>query len=506
VLALIVGGTLSAEGTSMATIQKSEFDLPYKVASTPVVWRPRPADPWMIALVAVEEQKGGAATSVDVVQRGGRRVSGFPVLRHNPPLVAPANQAVAVDVDGDGSVELLVIDFDGRPHAFKSNGQPISRTVVANPVSGLLPTPPQRVDGIGTGASLLLVSRDAQPGARSRHGVNLIGTDGRTRPGFPVALPSTAEQRAPIVDARSGRVFVLLENGQVEAFRLADGARPAGFPAGAAAAGVVAGTRHMAFIGSANALYVSSGGAGLQRIDASDGRIRQVAVAGAQRLTGLASAGDRLYAYDEAAGALLALDADGKPLASLPLQLSAGSKCYSLQAVAGKAANATVLIVAAPEPGSDATVDRLFEQHATPAARTEIRELANAGSKRRYGSLNLTDAQRKEESERIGKMKRSYLENTLGMAEAAALISGEALTNLRGVSDKGAGLQLLMQDEIKNYTPDTGFLLADSVQPRLSIDPEKSAAIWIVPVNISERAEGGKAKGRSLVRIYEFPI
>ncbi len=501
----IVSRPAYAQGGTMKMTRTAEIPLSYRICSNPVVWRPSPREPWLIALVGGEAaHRRGVTTFIDALYPDGRRKSGilfgFPVLRKYPPKVPPANNIAAADLDGGGSAELSVIDSDGGLRAFKSNGRSAGWTGHGNPVHSFLVWQPMRAS-VGGASALLLVSRDAETISSSKDAVDLIAANGKSYPGFPVELPSAAEQRQPIIDPAAGRAFILLENGQVEAFQLAGGSRPPGFPAGPDAPDVIAGTRQMAMLPGAKAIFISNGTDTLTRIDAASGAATSVIIPGAQRLTGLAGAGERLYAFDDAANRLISLDAKGATLSSLQLNLPRSSRCYSLQAVETGPETVAVLLASSPDPDPHIKVAAVFEKLATPEAKKKVREIADADWQSAYGTLKRDAAQRMEYDNNVADMQRSYLEHHLGETAASDMLADEPLTSVQAIRDGGGSLSVVMEDRIDGYVPATGFAVSPTVLPAATIDA--GGLVWVVPANIGER-EDPKANNRSLLRIYKM--
>lgn len=509
---LALGGFAStgfAEGGKRNMIRQADITLQVRIFSTPAIWRGAGGVAWAVALVTGEEDaKQQRITAVDALLPNGKRLPGFPVLRASPYAVAPASQLVASDVDGDGIVELVAVNLEGRPAVFRANGVAVGKAET-NPVHGVLAWPPLpvRLGDAGPAPSLLLLARDAQPLSSSRHALNLIDITGRSHAGYPVILAAAAELHRPILHPTLRRVFVLLESGQVEAFELETGARPKGFPTAPVPSDVEPGVRHMTLLPESNTLLVTNGAGSLMRIDAASGVATPMAVEGAQRLTGMDSVGERVYAMDEVTGKLLALDPGGRVVSALALNLPPATRVYALQAVAtGKAENACVFVVASPPRDPDARVLPLYEQQSTPAERQKLNEIAERTAIRRFGTATLDPAQRTEMDRNVTQMQRSFLENKLGASRLAALLAEEPQTLVRAVLDTGGALQLALEDRISGHTPETGFLPSPAVFPALIAEVEGRSFTLVVPVNAAQRGADGRDPTRSLLRFYHLQI
>lgn len=483
-----------------------DITLPYRLYSNPLPWRPKAGEPWAIAVVGGEMGQGsGVTTFVDALGADGRHLSGllhgFPVLRKNPAHIAPAQQLALADVNGDGLVDLLALDFQGGIQPLRPSGRELQRRASGNPAHGLLVWPAQPVALGGGRSALLMVSRDAAPAGASRHGLDLVLTNGQSLPGFPRLFDSPPEAHAPMVALSLGRAYALMENGQVEAVQLADGRSPAGFPAGRSAPDVVAGTRRMAWLDGARALFITQGSAVLHRVDGASGAVTPMTVQGAIRLTGLASVGERLYALDEARGTLLTLDARGAVQSSLALNLPADTAWVSLQAVALGPAAASVLVVAAPKADRAARVNALFEKHATPQDRKEIKDIAEATAMDLFGTLKLNAEQRKEIDASVQRMRQGTLENKLGSDEAARLLTIPPTMEVRLATDSAGSLVLTGQDRIDGHTPDTELLQSPQVHPAAMA--EAGLLTWVVPANAPADPGNIKAGNRAVLRRYQ---
>jgi hypothetical protein len=337
--------------------------------------------------------------------------------------------------------------------------------------------------------------------------MDLIDISGRSHAGFPANLTAAAELHRPILDSTLGRVFVLLESGQVEAFELQTGARPKGFPTAPISTEVESGVRHMTLLHGANALLVTTGAGGLVRIDAASGATTTIAVADAKRLSGLDSAGERVYAVDEATGKLLVLDAGGQVLGAVGLNLPPAARLYALQAVStGKPGSTCIFVVASPPRDPDTRVAPLYQQHSTPADRQKLNEIAEKIALRRFGTSKLDPEQRAEKDRNITQMQRGFLENLLGASRLAALLAEEPQTLVRAVIDTGGALELALEDRIAGYTPETGFLPSPAVFPALLVEAGGHTLTLVVPVNATQRTADGRDPTRGLVRLYQLQI
>jgi hypothetical protein len=431
---------------------------------------------------------------------------GFPLSAHVSALIAPASQVGARVADPSGAQELVLVDLDGRALAFRPDASLVQPAPAANPLRALLAWPPTELvmqDGASRG--LLLVVRDFRPIVNSRSALDLVGRDGRSMVGFPVDLPADPGLHHPVVDNRTGRVFVLLETGAVDGIDAWRGTRLDGFPTAPIAVPVRPGTRRMALFAPWDALLVSTGGHSLVRIAAAGGKASEIPIAQAVKLTGLDAGQDRIYCVDEGASRLLRLDSQGRVSGALDLK-TPPSRNYDFRVLPlSKEGSYYVVLLSVPDTDPNSKVGPLFEQYATPADRQELKDGVNRLALLRYHTLDLSPAQRRELDSSVIRLQRSYLQNALGMAKAAELIAVEKETRAQVVLDADGRMQLALDDTVKDFTPDTHYGPSDTIFPATYIDLPNGVLHLAVPLNSAARAGVGAGKTRAMVRLYHLP-
>lgn len=491
----------AAFGSNMKFIKQQDIKLPYQIYSNPVILRSPQSGGLAMALVTGESIGDyDKYTAVDAYQFSGNRLPGFPVMRQKGPHfeVAPANQIAAADYDNDGSDEILVMDIEGKPHYLRQNGSKIDVSSTANPTQGVLAWPPATLAVPGK-PGLMLLSLEEGPMTDSQARLGLINFTGQPYPGFPTKLSGPPERNTPIILAQEDRVFVWLESGKVDGFAISSGQRLAGFPTASIGESVPANIRHMVHSESAKRIFVSSNGNSLTSIDPMTGKLETVTVPGAQQLTGLASTENQLYAYDQATGHLLILDATGKVIAKQQLAIANGSKLFSLQVqtIQGTGKTGIFLITINPD-NPDSKIDALYQQHAPEETKKKFKAAAHESAVVTFDSDNPNNPlQQQHEETRLKELKRGFLERKIGGIALAGLIFGKPETNITALIDQGGQIQNLLNDIVTDFTPATGYLNSPSIAPSLYIEAKTQELYYLVGLNNADQKLG------SLVRVYQ---
>jgi hypothetical protein len=486
----------------------TEISLSQRIFSSPVLWRP--AGPGAFAVAVVTGGPGAEGepfTAVDAYGADGQRLPGFPKLRSAPYEVAPANQVAALPPAGGDGEGLLVVGLDGRLRLFSPEHPEPVISPAGDEVHGMLVTPPLPLpDPAGGAPRLALLSHDFRPRSEGRDALDLLDLEGRSLPGFPLRLAAAPEAQPPLLDAPQGRLFLLGGAGEVLAFG-PDGASLAGFPTPPLVAIRPDVGLRLAMTGQGETLWASRGDASLSRIDPQGGGLGLVPVPQAQRLTGLAGVGARLYAVDEGPGLLLRLDPQGQPQASLPLGLAPGSRNHWLGALPARGGEATWLVlVSSTEADPDERIEALFDLQAPPAAKERLQQRLAQDAQRQFQTQEPTQAQREELRQGAVMMKKSYLRKHLGDERMTELLGLEAVTHIQAVLDDGTKMRLVLQEQVRRFTPKTGFSFAPLALPVLRTEANGEAAILAVPLNYSEPAADPAEENQSLLRLYRLPL
>lgn len=469
----------------------TDVALPYRIYSSPAPWQADGNLGLAFALVVGKTAGAGTATAVDARLADGRQVAGFPKLSGEVMVVAPGNQVFG------GGLNAAPVALDVHGH-----GRPLAHrhAMAGHSTVGLLAAPALALGNRnGAPAGYLLTGRDYQPHIDSRNALVLLDAGGHPVHGYPVALAGIPEALSPVVDATGERAWVMLFSGQVDGFRLQDGARLPGFPTPVPKSTRPPGGYRLALGPDGASLYVAQGGPSLLRIDGRSAGVAEMALPGAVRLTGLATVGDKLFVLDEGRGRMLQLDGTGRELGGVDIAPAGGSRNVLLWKVALGASDG-LLLLSAPDLDQAARIKQLYFERAPQA---EQRELAAfmADEARQYGAQALTAEQQGELEDEHLSLKRSWLEKSLGARPLASLLKPSPATRVQVISVSAAGLVTLLDDVVPGYTPNTGFSHSEQVFPALWADAGRTVRL-MVPLNAAASRSEPTAYNRSLVRVY----
>lgn len=491
----------------------SEIKLDYRIFSSPALWYPAPDQTPAIAVVTSEEDASGQnIDAINAYYPDGRRVQGFPVLRQfelSMEGVAPANQLSSAKSIVQGPAELMAIDFQGRIVRFKSNGTPSLVSSVGNPVHSVLAWPPEVFNLADSGGqAILLLSLDMRPYGGSRNAVDIVDGSGSSLPGYPILLESSPAQHSPLLELGSGHLFVLLASGRVEAFELHGGRRLPGFPTAFLESEVPEGGYRATLNSEWNSIIISDGTDRLRKIDIKSGGSTSYVIPNAKRIVGLGSVGKNLYVMDSSTGLLMRIDEKGAVTGSLDLKLSLPTVTYHLQAIPTRDPGKNmIVIVTCPGVDSDAKVNSLFEQYATPAIREKINKFAEDRALREFGVASRTallPQQRKIIDENIISMKSSYLENTLGSFKTADLIDSEAESDILVIMDEGRRMRPVFKHTIKGYEPLTDGGLTSVIHPTLHLSQSENELLLAVVLNGVNTIDEVGPKYKSIIQFHQI--
>jgi hypothetical protein len=329
----------------------------------------------------------------------------------------------------------------------------------------------------------------------SRDVVAVFDGAGRIVVGYPAELATWPENQSAVVDPRGEFVWVMLKSGQVDAFRLADGRRAAGYPT--AAPGGLRPTQgyRLAISPDGQMLYVALGTAELLAVTARTGQTRRLAVGNAKQITAVAYAGDKLCALDEGTGRLLTLDGAGREVSTLSIGDSSANLINNVVMLALPGKVPGLLILSVPQGDEQAQIEKLYAERTSPGIR-EVQSRLMAGIRRDlYGTRALTNVEERGIAEQVQMAKRDWLEQSMGIDALSGALAVKPVTRVLIVRDEGAGWLTLVNDSLTDATPGTSFRGAPIAYPTMFSDSVTGKTVALLPLNAVGAA-------RASVRIY----
>lgn len=498
VAAMLAGGCSTSDDETLTMADHHTIPLPGSILSTPAIVTDASRRTFGFGLVrGLPGTDQDSTLALDLLDPRGQSLPGFPVLRQGRPyLIAPASQVAAVEGAG-GAMELVAVDLQGYLWRAQVGGGAPVQSAHGDPARGLLSAAPLVLQTPGQAARLVLVSQDFTPSSPSRNAVHLVDLQGACQPGFPVELPARPAPVAPQIDG--DRLFILLENGQVVGLALGTGAPLPGFPS--AAPEPWPALPRLALYSPWGGPVLATGDDRLLRVGPG-GALDPVFVPQAQRIVGLAVAGEQLLALDTGQDLLLTLNAKAQVVASAPLGLSAADDRASLQAfpVAG---GTLVVVVASSAADHAASVAAAFAQHAPNEMGRTIQQLAEETALRDYHTTereHMTPAQREAFDFDITAMKYSWLQDNLGMETATALAAAPPVTRIIVDSHGNAGVRALVAETVPNRVQLAQGSLSPAPLPALL----QLGNTWLlaVPLQLTPDAARGGPPVQSELLLY----
>lgn len=470
------------------------FDQPFdfQILANPIFWTIGPAEAWAVAVPGGGRREGESDhfTEVHAIDAHGHELRGFPVLRGAPYRVAPSNQLAAVDLDGDGKDELLVIDLEGRLRGLRPSGEQLAASAPA-PERALSVWPPTLVRSTTGRTALLVQSHEMQPRAASRNAIHFMTLGGAPYPGYPAATEGWPAEHPPVIDSTIGVVYVLLRGGDVDAFALRDGARPAGFPLHSEPLSDPEVRLRLVLQGSTP--WLATGAPYLMRIHG--GQARKVEVPGAGALTGLAVLDGVLYAVDEAKGKLQRIADDGT--ATRVTDLVPGERNLDLQVLNSNGGRVFVVLSAA-RADPDRNLDRLFEERAPDDLKQDLNTFVLDSYRELFHTDQPSPEQRAQFHENIVDVKRSFLVRALKPHELETYLGTDQSVHLLVLIEDQRGTQVLLDERLAGFFSETSLGACPYTLPAVRVSP--SGILVALGVNAVE--EGA---GRSRLMVFQVP-
>jgi hypothetical protein len=209
--------------------------------------------------------------------------------------------------------------------------------------------------------------------------------------------------------------------------------------------------------------------------------------------------GAYVVAFDAASGSVVRLDAAGQQSASAAVKFAGGAAPFMA------AHGPDVALVGARGKDPTGRIEELFAQHAPEKDKAELEELALEEAHVRFRTTKLSPAQQQAVNEDLVRMKRTWLQHTLGLARVEELLRVAPATQVQVVRGLASGAPAVVVDDlVAGFTPETGFSQCEHVLPVFWTDSRTNAAALFVGLN-AESADGKAAPFRAVVRSYALP-
>ncbi|MFH1216407.1 MAG: hypothetical protein V1706_07895 [Pseudomonadota bacterium] len=520
---MICVATISQAGTTeQKTMLKKEIKLEGTILSPPALVRGS-TENW-VAFVRGEivmsrgllGRKTDRYFGVDAYSDDGKHIRSFPILWNDgdssPYLIAPGHQLAQTDVRSSSPSGFLVVDLEGHFSSYDSQGKIIQQSP-ASPERGLLVWPPTPIeDESNRHKGWILISADYGPYFQSKNQIDVLDTQGRSFPGFPLPINGFPEQHSPIFDKLNHRLYILVKTtGEVDGFDLAAGKRLEGFPAKLPWTDDTVTPKNMAYYPPWNSLVVSSGTSKLMKVDGTTGKAVEFAMKDARQLSSISTLDDQLAVLDDEKRQISLLDKRGQITASLSLDWEMFRKSYFMKLVKTSEGSSPYLLVFSSRRVDSLTeIERLYEKYKTTESDKEIETFYRDYANTYYGTSDFEKLSTKQQNElrrEIVDSKQGYVEEWIGVDRRIKEMDMSTQTGFDLIQVSDSGLHLMYSDVTEDYWADTGISLSPMVFPATIFDSNSKTLRVALPLNFYDQAgDTNEAKRKSCLSLYQIAL